>query len=459
MRQAIHIFRKDARRCWPYIAAVLALTALNAWLACRDALRGRAGAEQLALSLMSLARWFAVAAVVQGERLVGERQFWVTRPYSWKSLLGAKLLFLGVFVGLPVLVSDCVILYADAFNPFALIPGMILRQCWLAGVLALPFVLAALTTTIYDFALAGLAFFLCYFLEGFPFALWIGRMPLGPTWILDGMQWLLPVAGISLAAWQYARRQTARVRVAALVLAGFAPLWTFPALDVRNGLRVPSVPRNQNVTIQFDPGRGHTRAGGIPGLFYIPVKISGWSEDLVECQPLGDATYRGGLYCVTSAPDGGAWLGFDPVRWLPAEGHLSLFMELDLYEEQPSVNLPPDGGWVLVPGFGCVRQREDANGEVIVARTALKPAGPQWTFRLSQGGGGSWNYLPTDNATKNPTPMSFRAGSVCLKESKVYPKGTLTHPVRFTARRLAGVIQRELKIANIRLADYQCKEP
>jgi len=30
MRQAIHIFRKDARHCWPYIAAVVALTAAHA---------------------------------------------------------------------------------------------------------------------------------------------------------------------------------------------------------------------------------------------------------------------------------------------------------------------------------------------------------------------------------------------------------------------------------------------
>src|SRR5271157_72092 len=162
MRQAIHIFCKDARHCRPYIAVVLALTAMSAWLAYRQVLPGAHNVEPLFLSLIPLAWWLTIGAAVQAESLAGDRQFWVTRPYSWKSLLAAKLLFAAAFIGLPVLLSDCLTLLANGFNPLTLIPGLLLRQAWLAGVLGLPFAVAALTRTIRDLVLAGLVFLIFF---------------------------------------------------------------------------------------------------------------------------------------------------------------------------------------------------------------------------------------------------------------------------------------------------------
>ena len=36
----------------------------------------------------------------------GDRQFWITRPYRWQSLLGAKVRFVLVFLNLPMTVAD-----------------------------------------------------------------------------------------------------------------------------------------------------------------------------------------------------------------------------------------------------------------------------------------------------------------------------------------------------------------
>ena len=415
-------------------------------------------------SLIPLAWWFAIGAAVQGESLSGDRQFWVTRPYSWKSLLAAKLLFLAAFMGLPVFLSDCVILLANGFNPLTLIPGLALRQCWLAGVLALPFAVAALTRTIRDFVLTGLAFFVFSYVEVFLIAYRLGRLAPEPEWIRDGAPWLLPVAALSLAVWQYARRRTRAVRVLALALAPIAPICTVPALVNTPVPVTPYEPRARNISVQFDAGRGHRFAGGLKGRFYIPVTIGGWPKDQVACEPLGSNKFAdlgpGGLSCVTSGPDGGSWLVLVSAPWPPADGDLSLPMDLDVFEQQASVSLPSDGGWVRIPGFGGVGLREGADGEVLIARTALKPAGPEWSYRLGgETEDGSWKALPSDSAPNFPTPLVFRLSSVCLKESQVYRYGTLPRPVRFTARRLVAVLHRELKISHIKLADYRGQKP
>ncbi len=52
--------------------------------------------------LLPMAWWFLVSLAVYGEPLPGNRQFWITRPYRWTSLLGAKLLFIVAFVSFPL---------------------------------------------------------------------------------------------------------------------------------------------------------------------------------------------------------------------------------------------------------------------------------------------------------------------------------------------------------------------
>src|SRR5580700_5254187 len=96
MRQALHIFKKDVRHLRWEIALVL----LMAMLPFVD-LRIAPGAglvssdgSSIWISLLPLF-WFLLAGrVIHSEALPGTKQFWLTRPYSRASLLGAKMLFL-----------------------------------------------------------------------------------------------------------------------------------------------------------------------------------------------------------------------------------------------------------------------------------------------------------------------------------------------------------------------------
>src|SRR4051812_34967400 len=118
MRQAVHIFRKDVRRLLPEIVVTLLVVAAFIFLEVRralwwpDLLVNPSSAWDLVRFLLPAAGWVLIARVIHAEALPGDRQFWLTRPYAWKSLLGAKALFILVFVNLPMLVADVIILGA-----------------------------------------------------------------------------------------------------------------------------------------------------------------------------------------------------------------------------------------------------------------------------------------------------------------------------------------------------------
>ena len=115
--QIVHIFRKDIRRHWREIALSLATLAAFAWN--EPSLWWPQRVDEYPARLifsgwytpMVLIGWsLLIVRVVQEEPLVGDRQFWVTRPYDWEKLLTAKALFLVVFVNLPLFIVQMVLL-------------------------------------------------------------------------------------------------------------------------------------------------------------------------------------------------------------------------------------------------------------------------------------------------------------------------------------------------------------
>ena len=119
MKQVVHIFRKDCRRLWPIIGAVLLLTLLHGYGVETERPGGMAVGMSpytlfimlVALSglLLPIAFFLLVVSVVQEESLVGSDQFWLTRPYKRGSLVFEKLLFVIVWAVLPMLVHDVVL--------------------------------------------------------------------------------------------------------------------------------------------------------------------------------------------------------------------------------------------------------------------------------------------------------------------------------------------------------------
>src|SRR6516162_11764533 len=112
MSQIVHIFRKDCRRLWPTIAAVLVFTFLHGY---GDTLNFGGTGVAFGLSpylplyiLVGLSGLFLpillfllVVSVIHEESLVGSDEFWLTRPYSRRSLALEKLLFVVLWVFLP----------------------------------------------------------------------------------------------------------------------------------------------------------------------------------------------------------------------------------------------------------------------------------------------------------------------------------------------------------------------
>src|SRR5271154_7007349 len=99
MEQILNIFRKDLRRFWREIAVSLAFLAVCTWSEAHywtespswDSAFRNSG---LLTALVFISWWFLITRAIQGESLVGDKQFWVTRPYEWKKLLAAKVLLL-----------------------------------------------------------------------------------------------------------------------------------------------------------------------------------------------------------------------------------------------------------------------------------------------------------------------------------------------------------------------------
>jgi hypothetical protein len=156
MNQILHIFKKDAHRHWPEILLSLALLALftrhelhpwqnsNAFSSLSPYFFILAGRYITPATILFWA--FLIVRVVQGESLVGDRQWWVTKPYEWWNLLAAKLLFILVFISVPLFHVHFLLLHQFGFPVLRNLPAFLLTQLGLYFVLFMPAVLLASLT-------------------------------------------------------------------------------------------------------------------------------------------------------------------------------------------------------------------------------------------------------------------------------------------------------------------------
>ena len=157
MKQILHIFAKDVRRFWPEILISLAVTAALVcvgpylWLAMNDPQSQMLqGLAHLIVVLVPVSWWILITRVIHAEKLVGDTQFWITRPYSWWNLLAAKLLFLAVFLYAPFFLAQSILLAEAGFHPQSYLTGLLYSLLLVTGCLVLP--LVALATITSNFA-------------------------------------------------------------------------------------------------------------------------------------------------------------------------------------------------------------------------------------------------------------------------------------------------------------------
>lgn len=163
MKQILHILAKDTRHLWIEILLSVAITVAFA-LACPASWRATVefrifspGARYSPSEVQLFARilgllvplgwWLLISNLIHDERLVGDCQFWLTRPYEWKKLLAAKALFLLVFLYLPLFIVQCCLLAAAGFSPLSCLPGLLFNFCLISGIVILPLVAIAAVTS------------------------------------------------------------------------------------------------------------------------------------------------------------------------------------------------------------------------------------------------------------------------------------------------------------------------
>jgi len=179
MNQIINIFRKDLRQNWYVIVLPVAVLIAFAWNEpslwvpqlpqhLRENILHRIYSGWLP-PLVVIGWMILIVRVVHGESLVGDRQFWITRPYEWKKLLIAKVLVFIAFINLPLLIVQVVLLRKAGFVPTSYVKGLLWTQFLWILVLILP--MAALATVTSSFGQTVLVTL------GIPLLL-IGRMAL-----------------------------------------------------------------------------------------------------------------------------------------------------------------------------------------------------------------------------------------------------------------------------------------
>lgn len=286
MRQALHIFGKDVR-CLTYeITAALVLLATYVYFSVARA--GFLSSDPGSEFLLPLAAWVLIARLIHAEALPGTRQFWLTRPYSRSSLLTAKVLFVLVFLSLPKLLADAIIVRSYGFSLAASLPGLLWSQILLFALIVVPIMaLATLTSSTAQLFFSTL-FVLLAVLIGSAF-------PFGPmNWILHSYTAAtLTVGAVVIVVLQYSQRRTGRARFAGIllllvVMGGlFIPLSTVASLQGRlskqriaaSQVRVALDSERQSALRPFGSRDSTTSTGDRRTRIYIPLQVMDVPKD------------------------------------------------------------------------------------------------------------------------------------------------------------------------------------
>src|SRR5580700_7990848 len=142
MNRILHIFRKDAIRLWPQASVFWALLAANA---CVERWYPRAAPNQqtILIFLVLLAPTACsvlLIALIHEERLVGDRQYWLSRPIARRELVAAKILFTLVLVNLPVFLYQAVMVVTGLLPLFSNWSNFLWLQLFFTAIDILPIV-------------------------------------------------------------------------------------------------------------------------------------------------------------------------------------------------------------------------------------------------------------------------------------------------------------------------------
>jgi len=481
MKQLLAILRKDALRSRGPLAIATAVAAALAVLTPRyvpfyphnqPSLNRAIDVLQL---LLPLAWWAVIAHVVHGEPLAGDRQFWITRPYSRLHLLGAKFLFCAAFLLAPFLLADVAIVASLGFSPVALLPKLVLRQLTLGGALLIPaFLVAALTRSTRQFILVLLGFAVAITLlvplvmrqpGNYVFDRLAPQSGL-PAWIGDHTFVLWCAVTLGFLVWLYASRRVAVAR--GVTIAAAAVFLASIAMPSRAFVPPPDAPRHPEIGVAFAPSRRVT-TNGYPAKTQIdlPIDLTGRARDLLDWE-LGSIT-------ITPA-DGPAWSS----RWNYAvatartgsEEAIEIYLDapdydrltrgpvrvdailgVSVYAPVATVPVPHMYEWTTVPGIGKVQLCQDVSTYYLWWRTPLGYPAEKLVYRPHGA-----TPLAQSSSSGHPTSEAFGISPVKSWATQLMlPPATSAWAVEIDVERETDFIRRDLTIPNVRLSDWTAK--
>jgi hypothetical protein len=362
--QILHIFKEDVRHFWREIVLMAAIVVAYGWQvsshsqesALSGSMIGFSFSSQILSLLVPISFFVLILRAVYAESPVGDRQFWVTRPYDWRHLLVAKLLFVVTFVNLPLFLLQVFLLGHAGFWPPRYIAGLLgLQLLWVAFIFLPVGTLAVVTSGIGQFVLAVLGMLL-YLIAS---AALVGKIPnlgvAGANDIPSRITWIAVFAtAAAVIFWQYARRRTARSRIVLLCVAAAVPIF-FAVTPYRTIIAriypTPAPGQALPVQLAFDPAKPASLKGGYPEKnkvhILLPLLVSGVAE--------GSIVFEGGRMESIAAPGGLRWES----RWEPGRGEVlanrprtteTLTIDKDFFERVKSIPVNVHLTFALVPG-------------------------------------------------------------------------------------------------------------
>lgn len=321
MKQILHIFCKDVRHHWVVILLCQAALVLYCWEEVSSWSErvefGFSAFSELTRMLPLLAWCFFMIRMVQDEPLVGDRQFWVTRPYEWKKLLAEKVLLVLVFVNVPMLIAEAFLLAKAGFSPAPHLLGLVWMQLLLLLIPLLPLLALASVTRTLASALIAL----------FAVVLFLMGMSLVPLFVRGHALYAMNVAGVSFPVERNLDGLGIGVTALVCLTAAFlqyARRWTFPSRLLLIGgllateaitLASPYVASHRDVT-QMPTGAFHAALDPVK---LLPPKAPAEENELVPIGipvvasglPAGSLGEIRGVKVVLEGPGGIRWEG----RW------------------------------------------------------------------------------------------------------------------------------------------------
>lgn len=469
MKQALHIFSKDVRHLrWEIGISLLLMVTFVLIQLRRDFVRH---ADAAVFSYFLLAFWaFLCARLIQAEAIRGDRQFWITRPYEWRSLLAAKLLFMVVFIGIPLFVADAVTLGMEGFSITSNVVGLVWSLILItAGTLLAFCAFATLTRGLTEWMLGavmtvGVLYVIAVIANEKAWG--------GVEWMRDyGYVAIVFIASTAVLLWQYARRGTAAAMV--MMAAGWLGSSLFInyshsswALELETRFFKPEVdPSSIRVAVRSPAERG--RKGVLPEWqqavsLAIPVDISGLPEgvDLISDQvDVAIMDGRKEIWAREGRP-GSGYLEHLPGshrllvqvdRWVVERGPVNVGLTLYLTSLRDSASrVVRPGETVDVPGAGRCRDVVEGRDSWIVCESPLRA--PPNVLVVELGGVRRDRFL--NSTSYSPFPADA--------DSAIIPLGRYSHsgPVHFAPATLTSLeplahFRRDLDLRDVTLTDYQ----